>query len=163
MKKVTLSLHKKAPKVLSEMPSFLSMKRGKLPKPLHEAGGPRASLTQLIPVGGEYVAWFMWRDGETIEQTAFYAYLFSRISENTLYPLCHFHWHPSHKSLHMKTPCGSDLNYTNRGLPGALELQLKCNIDKRFDHRLELDRIQLVQVFCDACGINFGRSDLLCE
>jgi hypothetical protein len=157
MKKRTLALHKRDLKILPDPPVFALMKRGKLPKPLHQIGGPRVRMTQLLQVAEQYSVWFMWKDGETVEQTAFYAYLFRHVGESNLYPLCHFHWHPSHKPLHIKTPCGSDLNYTNRSLPSSNELHLKP-YDKRYDPRIEQDRLQLVEVFCRACGIQFGKN-----
>lgn len=160
MKKKTLSLHKRATKLLSEVPAFNLSKRGKLPKPLHQIGGPRIHMTQLIPVAEKYCVWFMWKDGVTLEQTSFYAYLFHTVGESNLYPLCHFHWHPSHKPLHIKTPCGSDLNYTNRNLPSSNELNLSRH-NKRFDPRIEQHRLELIEVFCQACGIQFGHKTLL--
>jgi hypothetical protein len=160
MKRRTLVLHKKAGKALKHFPKFHLAKRGKLPKPLHQIGGARYQTTDLISVGSDYSVWFMWKDGETLAQTAFYAYLFTYVGGGNLYPLCHFHWHPSHKPLHIKTPCDSDLNYTGRGLPGCKELHLK-NTGKLHDPRIEQDRLQLIEVFCMACGIKFGDDGLI--
>jgi hypothetical protein len=160
MKKKSLAQHKLEPKQLTSSPVFSPIKRGKLPKPLHQIGGPRVQATQLITVGEKYSVWFMWRNGETLEQRAFYAFLFYHVGESGLYPLCHFHWHPSHKPIHIKTPCGSDLNYTNRGLPGAHEMHLKP-FGKRFDPRFDQDRLKLIEVFCKACGIKVGTGYLI--
>ncbi len=142
------------------VPTFHAVKRGKLPKPLHQIGGPRVHATNLIEVDPEYSVWFMWKDGDTLVESSFYAYLFSHVGEQDLYPLCNFHWHPSHKPLHIKTPCDSDLNYTNRGLPGCKELHLK-NTGKVLDPRIEQDRLQLIEVFCMACGVDFGSHTLI--
>lgn len=160
MKRRTLAIHKREAKTLDVAPQFLQMKRGKLPKPLDKVGGPRIHMTQMIDVAPGYVVWFMWKDGETLMQTAFYAYLFNRVGNANLYPLCHFHWHPSHKPVHFTSPCDSDLNYTNRGLPGGKELNLK-RVKRQLDPRVELDRLQLIELFCKVCGISFGKKTLI--
>jgi hypothetical protein len=160
MKRRTLAMHKQAAKVLRAAPAFSTIKRGKLPKPLDRVGGPSVQMTNLIEVGDGYSVWFMWKDGETLVQSAFYGYLFHQIGQNNLYPLCHFHWHPSHKPIHFTSPCDSDLNYTNRGLPGAKELNL-TSPTVPYDPRKDIDRLKLIEVFCATCGIAFGQHDLL--
>lgn len=161
MQKRTLKLHRDAEKALASVPSFAQFKRGKLPKPLHQIGGPRVFATHLIAVSSEHSAWFMWKDGSTLVETSFYAYLFAHVgASRNLYPLCHFHWHPSHKGIHVKTPCNSDLTYTNRGLPGAKELAIK-GTKSSYDPRIEQDRLQLIELFCKACGIRFGNATLI--
>jgi hypothetical protein len=143
MKRRTLAIHKREAKVLTDAPVFSQMKRGKLPKPLDKVGGPRIHMTPLIEVAPAYSVWFMWKDGDTLMKTAFYAYLFHHVGNGNLYPLCHFHWHPSHKPIHFTSPCDSDLNYTNRGLPSGKELNLRQFI-KPYDPRRERDRLQLI-------------------
>lgn len=161
MQRSSLSAHKKEPKTLDAVPEFAHIKRGKLPKPLHTMGGPRVQATKLLPVAEKYSVWFMWKDGETIEETAFYGFLFAHAGmKGNLYPLCHMHWHPSHKLLHVKTPCDSDLDYTNRGLPGAKELHVNGG-EKGFDPRDAQHRLQLIEIFCKVCGIRFGSGPLL--
>ncbi len=160
MKRQTLAAHKAAPKILSIAPIFSTSKRGKLPKPLHQIGGPNVQVTPLIQVGEGYSAWFMWKGGDTLAQSAFYGYLFQHVGSGNLFPLCHFHWHPSHKPIHFKTPCDSDLNYTNRGLPGGKELNLTTPVTP-LDPRKDGDRLKLMELFCATCGIAFGEQDLL--
>lgn len=160
MKRRTLLIHKKVKKALLDTPVFSIIKRGKLPKPLDRVGGPQVQATGLIDVAEGYSAWFMWKGGETLVQTAFYGFLFHHVGQNNLYPLCHFHWHPSHKPIHFKSPCDSDLNYTNRGLPAARELNL-ASPEVPYDPRVEVDRLRLIELFCKACGIEFGHGNLL--
>lgn len=160
MKRRTLIIHKEARKVLGVAPVFSSMKRGKLPKPLDRVGGPQVQMTSLISVATGYSVWFMWKNGDTLVQTAFYGYLFHHVGPGNLYPLCHFHWHPSHKPIHFKSPCDSDLNYTNRSLPGARELSIKSP-KVAFDPRIDQDRLRLIEVFCKTCGIEFGSQTLI--
>lgn len=160
MDKRTLNNHKQFPKILPSIPAFSLAKRGRLPKPLHQIGGPNVRMTPLTQVANGYSVWFMWKDGETLVQTAFYGYLFKHVGNSDLYPVCHFHWHPSHKPLHIKTPCNSDLNYTNRSLPAAQELILKGS-GKLYDPRIDHDRSQLIEIFCRACGVEFGSKTLI--
>jgi hypothetical protein len=155
----TLAAHKSAPKALVNAPTFLPAKRGKLPKPLDKIGGSRVQATGLIEVAEGYSVWFMWKDGETLLQSSFYGYLFFHVGPN-LYPLCHFHWHPSHKPIHFKAPCDTDMNYTNRGLPGAKELNVTTPTEP-YDPRQSGDRIRLIEIFCATCGIDFGERHLL--
>jgi hypothetical protein len=161
MQRTSLAAHKKETKILEAAPTFSHIKRGKLPRPLHQMGGPRIQSTPMLPVASNYSACFMWKDGETLEQAAFYGFLYAHVGQNrNLYPICELHFHPSHKDLHVKTPCDSDLDYTNRGLPGAKELCIKGN-GKRFDPRNEQHRAQLIEIFCKVCGIQFGKKSLI--
>jgi len=161
MKRSLLVEQKNEHKLLSVTPEFSPIKRGKLPKPLNAIGGPRVQGTQLLPISEKHSAWFMWKDGETLEQRSFYGYLFSHVGHaRNLYPLCELHWHPSHKELHIKTPCNSESDYTGRGLPGAKELNLNRD-QRRFDPRIDQHRLRLIEIFCDVCGIQFGTGPLL--
>jgi hypothetical protein len=149
-----LARHKSAIKRLIDIPTFKQMKRGKWPKPFHRMGNVRLFATEPIAVSETHVAVFIWRDGAVLSDTAFFAHLFCRLSNNALYPLFEFHWHPSHKGIHAKLPCQTESDYTNRQLPGAPELAL--NTDRQFDPRAEADRLRLIAEFCDACGIVLG-------
>lgn len=149
-----LKHHKEHTKVLSDIPEFKPLKRGKLPKPLHRMGGPRLSATKIIELSDTHVAVFLWRDGQILTDTAFFGHLFCRIPNGTLYPLLEFHWHPSHKGFHAKTPCETEIDYTNRMLPGAPELALATQ--EHLDPRVESDRVALINEFCRVCGITIS-------
>lgn len=76
------------------------------------------------------------------------------LPDGQLFPLFEFHYHPSHKGVHAKLPCKTELNYAGRQLPGAPELNLKSS--GSLDPRSEADRMALVHRFCQACGIELG-------
>lgn len=82
-----LADHKAVPKRLAGLPQFKSIKRGKLPKPLHKLGGPRLQATDLIAVSDSHSVVFIWRDGELLTDSAFFAYLFCTLGDGSLYPL----------------------------------------------------------------------------
>lgn len=139
------------------MPDFKRLTRGKLPKPFHKMGSPRLLATALIAVSDEHRVVFVWRDGETLQDAAFMAWLFCIQGDQVLYPLFELHFHPSHKGVHCKTPCRSDLNYSNRQLSGALELNLTTS--EGLDPRSDTHRKQLMLQFCDACGISITQEE----
>ena len=152
-----LIAHKTAPKHLDAIPVFKLQKRNKLPKPLKEVGGPRIESTGMINVSDNHVAIMYWRDGEIFTDRSFYGHLFCRLSNGSLSPVFEFHWHPSHKGIHCKTPCRTTNNYTDRMLPGAPELSLKT--ERNLDPRIPDDRLKLVMDFCRSCGISLPDSD----
>lgn len=156
MKRRDLADHKTAPKRLRNMPTFRQMKRGKLPKPFHRMGGARYSATDLIPVSETHSVLFIWGNGDILTDTRFYGYLLCGLPNGSLSPLLEFHWHPSHKGVHIKVPCETSLDYTDRLLPGAPELALKSS--RIFDPRLSDDRKRLISVFCQAAGIALGQA-----
>lgn len=71
-----------------------------------------------------------------------------------MYPLAALHYHPSHKPVHLLTPCRLERNLINRQLPGAIEFNV---LNRRLDPRQESDRSRLVELFCRRCGIEMGR------
>ncbi|WP_081712930.1 hypothetical protein [Burkholderia sp. AU4i] len=157
MKSRDLAAHKAARKALSELPNFSPMKRGKLPKPFAKMGGSRLFTTKLVPVSRDHHVLFYWKTGEILTDTAFYGYLMCVLANGALSVLFEFHWHPSHKGIHCKLPCGTDLDYTNRLLVRAPELALSG--DTTLDPREEADRQRLIAIFCSACGISLGTAD----
>lgn len=157
MKPRDLRGHRKAAKRFVEPPTFKPLKRGKLPRPFRKIGGPRFQATNLHDVSGTHVAFIYWRDGPTLEDRSFYAYLLCRLADGRLSPLFEFHWHPSHKPIHCKVPCKTSLDYTERRLPGAPELRLKT--ERRLDPADSQDRNVLIMKFCKACGIEPYDSD----
>ncbi|MCM2493284.1 hypothetical protein ACVCIH_17795 [Burkholderia glumae] len=157
MKARDLTAHKNAHKVLTESPAFFPMKRGKLPKPFAKMGGGRLFCTKLVTVSSDHQVLFCWRTGEVLTDTAFYGYLICPLANGALSILLEFHWHPSHKGIHCKVPCGTDLDYTSRLLVQAPELRLKG--DASLDPREEADRSKLIALFCSACGISLGPAD----
>lgn len=157
MKRRDLAGHKAAEKRLEKVPTFKQMKRGKLPRPFNRMGGPRLFSTELMPVSNSHVALFVWGDGEILTDTKFYGYMFCRLANGSLYPLVEFHWHPSHKGVHIKMPCETELDYTARLLPGAPELALK--LQRVLDPRSHDDRVRLITLFCEATGIKLGDAE----
>jgi hypothetical protein len=153
-----LRAHKNAPKKLQETPVFKPQARKKLPKSFAKLGGPRIHSTGMLEVSASHVAFMYWRDGDILTDRSFYAYLFCRLASGSLSPLFEFHWHPSHKGFHCKTPCKTLNDYTDRALPGAPELALKT--DFKLDPRNAADRTKLVLDFCGWCGISLPDNDV---
>ena len=149
-----LAQHKAAPKRLEGELAFKPMKRGKWPKPFHKMGGSRVRATELTSVSEKHRVLFVWRDGELKTDSAFFAWLLCELDDEVLSPLFEMHCHPSHKGLHAKLPCKTDINYEGRQLPGAPELALS-SVDG-LDPRNEAERRQLITRFCQACGITMG-------
>ena len=147
-----LKAHKTARKHLKEIPVFKPQKRNKLPKPFKNFGGPRIESTGMIDVSPDHVAFMYWRDGQILTDRSFYGYLFCRLANGSLSPVFEFHWHPSHKGFHCKTPCRTNYDYTDRMLPGAPELSLKTKYDT--DPKIHEDRLMLMINFCLLCGIS---------
>ena len=151
-----LARHKAAPKRLEGELAFKQMKRGKWPKPFHKMGSSRLRATELTSVSETHRVLFVWRDGELITDSAFFAWLLCQLNDEVLYPLFELHCHPSHKGLHAKLPCKTEFNYEGRQLPGAPELALSSA--DGLDPRNEADRQKLINRFCQACGITMGLS-----
>lgn len=152
-----LKKHKKHPKCLAVKPAFKSLKRGRLPKPLHKMGGGRLWATDMLPLADAYQACFIWRDGGILSDTAFFGWLFETRPLG-LYPLAVLHYHPSHKPVHLLTPCRDERDFTNRQLPGVVEFFISKS---SLDPRNETDRLRLFEMFCSRCGIKFGDGELL--
>jgi len=123
-----------------------------LPKPFNRLG-PRTYLSELIDLGNDYRAVFIWRDGEILSRTAFYGHLL-RETERGLLPLAILHFHPSHKGIHGLFNCEIERDYTGRYLPGGREFDLKDGAG--LDPRKERDRHRLVGIFCDRFGVILG-------
>ena len=154
MTPVELAQHKTAPKRLACAPSFTKLKRGKLPKPFNKMGGDRFHSSGVLFVSDTHRVFAFWRDGETLTDRAFFAWLMCELENGDLYPLFEFHYHPSHKGVHAKLPCYTGLNYTNRQLPQAPELRMNC--PGQTDPATEDGRLHLMDRFCRACGIAQG-------
>ena len=153
-----LARHKQAPKRLVGLPTFKTMsKSAKKPKPFHKMGGIRFQWTDIQAVSDIHYVAFIWRNGELRTDAAFYAYLFYTPQNDKLYPLTEFHFHPSHKGGHMKVPCETEYDYTERFLPGAPEL--KISGVEALDARIEKDRDVLIDRFCRAVGIKTGKDN----
>ena len=60
------------------------------------------------------------------------AWLFCELDEEPLYPLFEVHFQPSHKGLHAKLPCKTDINDGGRQLVKAPELALRSNVELPF-------------------------------
>ena len=149
-----LAQHKAAPKRLAGTLAFKPMKRGKWPKPFHKMNSPRVRATEVTPVSETHRVMFLWRDGELKTDSAFLAWLFCEFDQEVLFPLFEMHFHPSHKGLHAKLPCKTDTNYEGRQLVQAPELALSSI--EGLDPRSEADRQQLINRFCQVCGITMG-------
>lgn len=155
-----LQNQKKQPKRLTMQPVFKPLKKNKLPKPFKTMGGQRLAATDLIDVSPSHKVIFVWRDGQILTDRAFYGWLLKTVGDGSLYPLMEMHWHPSHKGLHIRTPCRSEIDYTNRQLPGAIELDIRTV--SRYDPQRESDRLELIGKFCKAAGIELGAEGALC-
>lgn len=156
-----LKAHKKAPKQMNEIPVFRVQKRNKLPKPFRGLGGPKIESTGMIDVSVNHSALMYWRDGPILTDRSFFGYLFCRLANGSLSPVFEFHWHPSHKGFHCKTPCRTNNVYTDRTLQQAPELAMKTNFS--LDPRIAVDRLKLVITFCHSCGISLPDDDSISQ
>lgn len=152
-----LRAHKRAPKKLKEEPIFKPQKRGKLPKPFKGLGGQRIESTGILDVSDDHVVLMYWRNGQLLTDRQFMGYLFCKLPSGDLNPVFEFHWHPSHKGFHCKTPCKTTSDFNNRMLPGAPELKIKT--DPNLDPKDHSDRLKLISVFCKSCGIELPDKD----
>ncbi|MBI5331642.1 MAG: hypothetical protein HZB71_13655 [Betaproteobacteria bacterium] len=143
---------KSAEKRLVEI-SFKPARSRRLPKPFDRLGA-RAYLSDMIELGGEFRAVFVWRDGETVSRSSFYGHLLQSTDAGLL-PLAILHYHPSHKGLHAVLNCEIERNYVGRQLPGAPEFSLKGA--DGLDPRSEADRKRLVCLFCERFGVMLGQ------
>lgn len=155
MNAIELRDHKQAPKRLASNITFKSVKKNDLPKPLHKLSGSRVKCTELLTVSDTHKVVMYWRDGELRSDSAFYAHLFCESQDKKLLPLFEFHYHPSHKGVHAKLACETEVTYLERHLVQAPELSLMavCSLDPR----TEQDRSQLIAKFCKACGISMNQ------
>lgn len=151
-----LRTHKQASKRLVSGFSFKAIKKNDLPKPLHKLSGSRIKSTGLLAVSETHKVVMYWRDGALRTDCAFYAHLFCELQNKTLYPLLEFHFHPSHKGIHVKVPCETELDYSERHLVQAPELNLTTQSD--LDPRNEQDLKQLISAFCSACGVSMDQA-----
>lgn len=152
-----LTGHKLAPKRLAAVPVFSRAKSVKLPKPFDKMRSPRLYASGELTVSDTHKVFLFWRDGELRTDSAFFAWLMCELQGGQLSPLLEFHYHPSHKGAHIKTPCKTALDYTNRQLPQAPELSLKMSADT--DPRTADGRLVLIGRFCQACGIELGQEN----
>lgn len=156
MQKRDLRDHKDALKQLTVIPAFKTQARNKLPAPFKKLGGPRIQTTGILSVSPHHSVFFYWRDGPVLSDRLFMGYFFAVLAKGDLSPIFEFHWHPSHKGFHCKTPCNTSSNYTNRMLPGAPELAIKT--DPNLDPKSGADREKLIRIFCKACGIELPKA-----
>lgn len=113
--------------------------------------------TDLLSVSDSHRVVLMWRDGETLQDSLFMAWMFCVLENQSLYPLLELHFHPSHKGVHCKLPCNTENDYTNRQLPKAPELELMTATG--LDPRIDVHRQQLILQFCEACGITLASKE----
>lgn len=149
--------HKTASKRLKVLPVFSKAKSVKLPRPFDKMRSPRLYASGELPVSDTHRVFMFWRDGELRTDSAFFAWLMCELQDGRLSPLLEFHYHPSHKGAHIKTPCKTALDYTNRQLPQAPELNVKLAAD--IDPRTDAGRSVLIARFCEACGIALGQEN----
>ena len=155
-----LKAHKDAPKTLNSYPAFkpLNKKSNSFPRPLDALGRRKnAHATGLLSVSDTHSAFFLYRDGEILTDRAFYGFLFCHLENGSLYPLHEFHWHPSHKGLHCKIPCKTQIDYKGRQLVQAPEFNL--SMVRPHDPANESDRNHLIRLFCKACGVTMEPKD----
>jgi hypothetical protein len=152
-----LKSHYQATKRLAKFPSFHATKsrQHRLPAPFHKSmKGPRIHASGEIPLSDVHVAFFFWRDGNVFTDAAFFAWLMHKQPNQHLYPLLEYHYHPSHKGLHVKLPCKTSTDYTDRMLPNAPELNV--HLPANTDPRKPEGRHILIHRFCEICGIQMG-------
>jgi hypothetical protein len=151
-----LSAHKSASKRLAAVPVFHKSSSGnKLPKPFDKMRSSRLYASGQIDVSDTHRAFFFWRDGALLSDSAFFAWLMCELADGKLSPILEFHYHPSHKGLHAKLPCKTELDYTQRQLPHAPELALKTPAG--IDPRTDTGRKQLISSFCNTFGVALGQ------
>lgn len=152
MEKKVLAAIKKSPKFInSSSITFKKLKRNTLPPPFKRMGGSRAHTSGVLSVADDLRVLFIWRDGEILTDTSFYGYLLRKDGDELL-SLFEFHWHPSHKGYHCILPCGVVGHAPNRLIPkSAPELDLihKQNLSPNLDPRIEEDRLNLINFFCE--------------
>lgn len=156
MDRKVLKSHKHATKQLVGVPSFSPLKKNSLPGQFKRMGRPRVQSSGFHSVSESHAVLFIWRDGETLADRLFYAYFVEKTATGALRTLLEFHWHPSHKGFHCVTPCGSDLDYTGRMLPGGRDINLSTN--PKLDPANENDRLALIERFCAVCGIKLAKA-----
>lgn len=152
-----LLAHKNAAKHLPEVPVFKSQKRNKLPRPFAKLGGPRIFSTGMLKVSEDHRLLMYWRDGDLLTDRSFYGHLMCVLADGKLGSIFEFHWHPSHKGFHCKTPCQTESHYTERYLVQAPELSIKTHPET--DPAKPLDLTKLVYIFCKSCGISLPKED----
>lgn len=158
MKPRELRDHKRAIKVLKDLPVFKPIKRNTLPKPFDQLGRrSHVYAAGPISISTDHALVFLYRDGEIFTDSCFYGYFACVLANGSFSLLMEFHWHPSHKGLHCKTPCGSQENYSGRLLAHAPELNLAS--DCTLDPRMEGDRLELIRLFCKACNVTMKFSE----
>jgi hypothetical protein len=143
---------KARPKTLPKV-EFKPLRKGALPRPLKELGGPRLTASKLVDVGNGLKVVFVVRSGDILERKAFFAYLFEEHND-VLVPLAILHYHPSHKGVHLIVNCETGREFGGRQLPGAPEFALKSA--RLFDPEDPNDRSELILAFCKRCNISIG-------
>jgi len=143
-------------KPLSEC-HFAPAKKGKLPKPLDRLGGPRLKVTPVYDVGDGLKVIFVWKTGPYLETRSLYGRLFQE-TERGMLPIVRLDYHPSHKNLHVKVNCETEIDLVNRDLVKTKEFSL-TNV--ALDPDIEEDRLHFVAIFCERFGIRLGNGELL--
>lgn len=91
MDKRELQQHKKASKILTMAPEFKNIRRKKLPRPFQQLGGDRIYGTPFIDVSDDHVLFCFFRDGETLQDSAFYGHFLCKVKggvvSDTSFPL----------------------------------------------------------------------------
>lgn len=134
---------------------FKPLRKGALPRPLKELGGPRLAPSKLLEVAAGLKVTFVVRSGDVLERRAFFAYLFEEHNDG-LVPMAILHYHPSHKGVHLIVNCETGRDYTGRQSPGAPEFALTT--DRVLDPEDPNDRSELILVFCKRCNISIGNA-----
>lgn len=135
---------------------FRPLRKGSLPRPLKELGGPRLTASKLLEVASGLKVAFVARSGDTLERRAFFAYLFEERND-VLVPLAILHYHPSHKGVHLIVNCETERDYSGRQLPGAPEFPLATG--RLLDPEDPDDRSKLILAFCKRCNISIGNAE----
>lgn len=149
---------KKTPKQLDGL-AFTPHKKNRFPAPWQHLPLSRRMTTGLIQVADDLHVGFIARSGEHYDQRALYGCLFKGEASGPVTPLLRMDWHPSHKGLHAVVNCEDERDLRGRNV-GGKELDLASYGISFLDPDSDQDRLQFVNIFCDACNITLGGKGL---
>lgn len=136
---------------------FKESRKARLPKHMERVRGKRVFATDLIELGRNISAVFLWRTGGALEKRALYGYAFRQHPEG-LEALLRMDYHPSYKGLHVKFGCEQPVSFINRDVVQGREFRLN---NVALDPDESRDRARFVEEFCRRISASFGEGDLL--
>ena len=109
-------------------------------------------VSELLSVAPNQVVLFAYKRAALLEDCKFWAYWGFLLATGEFQPMAEWHYHPSHKGIHCKVPCGTDKDYTSRMLAQAPELSV-CP-QKMPDVRTSAGIDQLIGIVCEKLSIH---------